>query len=571
MSKPIYFSLLFLFLSGVFDCQAQDANKKPKRIDTQIDSRITNYIESIIPGERTPGIAVAVVQDGQVTYANGFGMADVEHNIPITTNTVFGLASVSKQFTALAIALLIESKDLSLDGDIHLYLPEVPDFKRPILVRHLLFHTSGIRDWSSSLTLAGIKNENVFTKKTINRFIQSQRDLNFDPGTEYAYSNTNYFILAELLEKLNKAEFSDILDQKIFSPLGMRDTGVRNFHGQLIANIATGHSVNDTELVRVNDGSDTHGDSQIYSTVADLAKWVINFQTQGVYSDTIFDLVNSQGHLDTGGLISYGFGNQVESYKGHRAITHGGSCCGYNTQIIRFPRANLGIVVLTNFRLFDANDIAFKIADLYLADSDIQYSEIEESPLTKAVKLTRDELKTFEGVYWNDIGAYSRTILLKDGDLFYRRTDGSENILQSIGNNQFKMLGVKPNIRLKINNENDQSTLVLTVDDNKPIRFSRIVPANYTQKSFTKYQGSFYSSELDTLYHVKTKGEKLVAAHSILGEIPLNPTIKEGIFIGNLEYRLKIEFTQDVNGTANGLLMSYDRDRDIVFKRIDLD
>src|SRR4051794_10174074 len=172
----------------------------------------------------TPGAAVVVIKDGNVFYQNGYGCADLAHGIPITSETVFDVASVSKQFTGLAVAMLIAERRLSLDDDIRAHLPKLPDFGKPITIRHLLHHTSGLRDWSPTLALAGAGWSDPFTIDDILRMLSRQRELEFDPGATSLYSNTGYNLLAEIVAKITGQSFRSWTDENIFKPLGMRHT-----------------------------------------------------------------------------------------------------------------------------------------------------------------------------------------------------------------------------------------------------------------------------------------------------------------------------------------------------------
>ncbi len=313
-----------------------------------------------------PGAAVAVLQDSSVTFDRGYGSAQLEYGIPITPSTVFMVASVSKQFTAFAIAMLADRGDISLDDPVRSHIPELQAAADSITIRQLVYHTSGLRDEFGLLSLAGYRMDDQISKESILRLLYRQQSLNFDPGEEYLYSNSGYTLLAEILERVTGQSFREWTTEHIFAPLGMRDTHFRDDHGEIIADLAQSY-VTDGDTYRrqaVNYGS--VGASGLYTTARDLAIWARNFETMQVGSQRVHELVHEQGVLGSGDTLAYAFGQSVSQYMGKRRVSHSGSHRGYRAHLARFPDERLAVIVLSNLEEFNPSSVAMQVADLFL-------------------------------------------------------------------------------------------------------------------------------------------------------------------------------------------------------------
>jgi len=327
----------------------------------------------------TPGAVVAVVQHGEIVYARGYGMANLEHAAPLTPSTVFLAASVSKQFTAFAIALLADQGKLSLDDDVRRYVPELPAYEHPITIRHLIHHTSGLRDEFELLALAGYRMDDVITKETILRLAFRQQALNFKPGDEYLYANTGYTLLAEIVERVTGQSFRSWTTAHLFEPLGMNDSHFRDDYQAVLKNRAQGYYQDgDRQDGDRQDGEPTYknqvvnyanvGASGLYTTAEDLARWVQNFEDGRVGGRAVLKQVHEQGRLNNGDTLSYAFGLGIGQYKGHARVSHSGSHRGFRTYVARFPDDDLAVIVLSNLDSFQPTGLALQVADLYLVD-----------------------------------------------------------------------------------------------------------------------------------------------------------------------------------------------------------
>ena len=357
----------------------------------------------------TPGAALAVTKDGETIYTQGYGTANLEYDIPITPTTIFDIASVSKQFAAFAIATLAHEGKLSLDDNIRVHLPDVPDFGNTITIRHLLHHTSGLRDWVQSLVIAGVAMEDVISFKHILKMARHQKALNFDPGEAYLYSNTGYNLLAEIVERVTGNSFREWTDAHIFKPLAMTNTHFHDDHQMILKNRAYSYqAVENNGFKHAVNNTTALGSSSLYSTVEDLAKWILNFDDTQIGEQVVLDQMHQQGVLNNGEQISYALGLNIGEYRGLKTGGHSGSWRGFRSHLMRFPDQKFGVVVLCNLDTFSPLRLAEKVADIYLADV---LALVEASDPEKAAEpaedikpepLTPEQLAEFKGDYYTE-------------------------------------------------------------------------------------------------------------------------------------------------------------------------
>jgi CubicO group peptidase (beta-lactamase class C family) len=316
------------------------------------------------------GAAVLIVDAGRVVLAKGYGMANLEYGMPIRANTVFDIASVSKQFAAMAVALLEADKRLSLDDDVRRYVAEVPDFGKTITLRHLIHHTSGIRDWPGTLSIAGWSYQDVISFPQILRMAYHQRDLNFAPGAEYTYSNTGYNLLAEVVGRVSGKSFRAFCDERIFRPLGMTHTHFHDDHTEVVANGADSYRPGpNRKYYRAVSNLTALGSSSLFTTVHDLAKWIDNFHSPKplVGGSAVIARLHERGRLNSGTPIAYAFGQSIGEYRGLRTVSHTGSWAGYRSVLQRFPDQRFAVAILANAADMNPTAIANQISELYLA------------------------------------------------------------------------------------------------------------------------------------------------------------------------------------------------------------
>lgn len=318
--------------------------------------------------EETPGAAVVVVREGEVVFRAGYGMADLDHGIPITPSTVFDVASVSKQFAGFAMASLAESGDIDLDAEVRQYLPELPDFGAPLTVRHLVHHTSGIRDWPLTLMVAGWRFDDIISFDQILRMAWRQEELNFPSGDEYSYSNTGYNLLAEIVQRVTGESFREWTDENIFEPLSMSSSHFQDNHLEVVPNRASGHQPSSAGWMVSPNGLTALGSSSLHASADDMARWLQNFDTHVVGGTAVIERMRTRGVLNTGDTIAYAYGLSGTQWRGQVMWSHTGSWAGNRTILTHFPAIQSGVVVLSNSGNYNPTPTAQQLADIFFGD-----------------------------------------------------------------------------------------------------------------------------------------------------------------------------------------------------------
>jgi CubicO group peptidase (beta-lactamase class C family) len=345
--------------------------------------------------ETTPGCAVGVAQNGRTTLAKAYGLADLEHDVRNTADTIFEAGSVSKQFTAAAVLLLAKEGKLSLDDPVRKYIPEVPDYDVPLTIRHMLNHASGLRDWGSVAGIAGWpRTTRAYSHAHVLEIVSRQRALNFTPGTRYSYSNTGYNLSAILVSRVSAMPFADFTQKRIFGPIGMTRTSWRDDYQRIVKGRAIAYSGDNGQFETLMPFENVHGNGGLLTTVGDLLKWNANF-TSHIVGDAAFSREQeTPGRFNDGRAQGYALGLMVGTHNGLREIAHSGSTAGYRAHLTRFPDQNLSVAVLCNVSSGNATQYAEAVADLYLA------SQMKRQPPAKATHvLTAAEAAAATGMF----------------------------------------------------------------------------------------------------------------------------------------------------------------------------
>jgi CubicO group peptidase (beta-lactamase class C family) len=320
----------------------------------------------------SPGCAVGIIQDGALVYVRGFGRASLEHDLPITGQTVFDIASTSKQFTAACIALLIEDGRLALDDDVRQHIPELPDLGVSVTVAHLLHHTSGWRDYLTLFDLAGYREADYFDEPELLAMLGRQQALNFVPGARYDYSNTGYYLLGVLVERLSGQSPARFAHDHIFTPLGMTRTWFQDDHTRIVPGRSTGYSPAAAGGYRTDMTTlDVVGDGGLLTCVEDLARWdrVFYDNPLGRGGPALIELMTTPGRLADGEPVPYGFGLDLVPYRGLTCISHGGWFVGYRSEMMRFPQQRFTVICLANAGSINPTRLCAQVADLWLAEA----------------------------------------------------------------------------------------------------------------------------------------------------------------------------------------------------------
>ncbi len=545
-----------LFLSG---CQKGPENNA-NTYEAGIDSIFAGFDD---PAK--PGAAVAVVKDGSVIFSKGYGSANLEYDVPVTPQTIFHIASVSKQFTAFSILLLADEGKLSFDDDIRKYIPEVPDFGKTITLRHLASHTSGLRDQWNLLAMAGWRLDDVITKEHVLKLVAKQKALNFEPGDEYTYCNTGFTLLAEVVARVSGKSFAEFTKERIFDPLGMTNTLFYDDHERIVKNRAYSYYFDRTGYKKSVLSYANVGATSLFTTVEDLSLWAMNFESPAVGNNKIIEQLNTLAVLNNGETFGGAYGQFITPYKGLNQIEHGGADAGYRTYLGRFPDQKFAVVVFSNLASSNPGGLALQVADLYLKEEMTKETN-EVAPIPEAITLSAEELGAFSAEYWNATESYSRKIYVKDDTLRYSRGNNNESVLIPINRNTFQMLNVDADLKVKFENKNSKKKMIVSINNENPSTFEEYIPANYSPEELNAFTGTFYSDELSTAYTIGIKDGKLVATHPRNSAITFSP-IKADLFSGDQWYFGMIQYERNASKTISGIRVSSGRVRNLYFQK----
>jgi len=477
----------------------------------QVESHIAIKLDTLfhdLNRTNSPGAAIGVFKDGQIFYMNEYGMADLEHAIPINEKTVFHVGSISKQFVAMSILLLQEQGKLSLDDDIHKYLSELPNYNDVITIKHLLHHTSGIKDHLELQTLKGLNVLNDFAKESIYQLLVNQKSLNFKPGEKYQYSNGGYLLLAKIVNKVSNQTLKDFAFENIFRPLGMNNSTFYDDNGDLIENRAMGYSINEKEGLRnVTMRFDGVGCVGLYTTIEDFFKWDQNFidNKLGNKSSRLTQKMREKGQLGNREKISYGLGLRLEKYKGLNTYGHGGAFGGYRAYYKRFYEQNCAIVIFGNFSQFDPRKIVNKVVDILFEDQITKEPEIQVIKYSKedAVEISVELLDTYTD-YYSKGGKVVKFYVKQD--LLY---------CQQLWNNNSYPIFSKSENEFFVDNSNIFFEFLIggnevVLHQNEKSHWNKLNLDVFIEEERNKYQGKYYCEELDVSYLIKRNKDKTI-------------------------------------------------------------
>ena len=356
--------------------------------------------------DTTPGCAVGVSENGRQTLARAYGMADLEHDVKNQPDTIFEAGSVSKQFTAAAVLLLARDGKLALDDPIRKYMPEVPDYGAPLTIRHMLNHTSGLRDWGSVAGIAGWpRTSRAYTHAHVLDIISRQRALNFPSGTRYSYSNSGYNLAAMLVARVSGMTFAEFTQQRIFTPLKMTRTSWRDDHRRIVKGRAIAYSETGGRFQTLMPFENVHGNGGLLTTVGDLLIWNHNFATHVIGDAAFVQEQEKAGRFNDGRAHGYALGLMVGTRYGLREVAHSGSTAGYTAHLTRFPEQQLSVAVLCNASTGSATQAANAVAAIYLGD------RARSTALQAKHSLTAAEAERVVGLYRSTLNGESANVV----------------------------------------------------------------------------------------------------------------------------------------------------------------
>ena len=463
--------------------------------------------------KHTPGCVLAVIKDGGFIYTRGYGMADLERGVSLTPESIFDIGSTGKQFTAAMIAILADQGLLNLDDSIDKYLPELPAYARQITIRHLIHHTSGVRDYLTLMNLRGLPFENIYAEDFIFDLIARQKGLNFKPGSEYLYSNSGYFLLGTIAKRVTGKHITELIHKLLLNPLGMQHTTFNKDYRPIVKHRAMSYEAGEEEGTFINALalSGGFGDGAILTNVEDLLLWDRNFydnQLNHAQPDLIEQLLCT-GELKNGKSITYAFGLVVDTYKGQKVVKHGGGWAGYRTELMRFPDQHFTVICISNLGKVDPTLLCEGVADIYLEDV-FSIHRKKRSRASRSSALSIQDLETFTGIYQGR--HLTVEISLKDDALYFSK-GLQEDRLFSLGKMKFQV----EDQPLTLSFTGKQNEL-LSINDSgeRIIKLKRVRNHRFTPPSLGIYAGEYFSRELNFQYTITINEDALqLKAHAV--------------------------------------------------------
>jgi CubicO group peptidase (beta-lactamase class C family) len=548
MNMKISWFVFTALLLCFFNAKAQRSRAS---LNTRLDSIFSTGIKTA-----SPGCAAAVIQNGTVIYKNALGLANIENETAISGETVFDIASLSKQFTGLCISKLVGEGKINVDADIHTYLPELPDFGKKITVFNLIHHTSGIRDWPEALRTAGWHYSELADFDDIMKMVKNQRSLDFTPGSLFSYSNTNYNLLAEIVARVSGVSFRRYTDSVIFAPLGMQHTHFRNDVDEVFPKLANSYYFNHGQYFGITNVLTAYGSSSLFTSLDDLTKWMVNFDREFSAKNPDYLRMAQQAKTTAGDSVNYGYGIEIRYQPGLPVISHGGSWAGYRTETMYFPKQHISFVVLSN-----CNDDG--LIDRTCGALQKIFFPKEMAALDKQLTATKMDAKVSPDVLRLDTGTYNWKpaqviIALKDNIFTFQFTGEPAYPLHAVNDSVFTI--AQPGVYLTFKKDPDGKVNTFTYrsrEGKRNIPFKKPAISDYEN-----YAGSYISTEFKAVYTVTWSGSELMIHHARRGDVKL---ILDGpdTFTSDMG---TIRFTRTRNQTT-GFTLSGEKVRNVKFDK----
>jgi CubicO group peptidase (beta-lactamase class C family) len=543
------------------------AGARPLAGQAGLPGDVTRRIDTVFarferPG--SPGCALGVYRDGRMVYAQGYGSAHLELDVPITPATVFDLGSTSKQFTAMSILLLAKDGKLSLDDDVRRFLPELPSYSRPITIRHLLHHTSGLRDYLTLMALAGESFDNVSTDEDALDLIVRQRALDFTPGSEWEYSNTGFFLLSLIVKRASGQSLREFAAARIFGPLGMTHTQFRDDHRSIVPNRAAAYDPPDSTGAYHIDVSNFEqtGDGAVHTTVEDLLLWDRNFYSGQVGGPAVLAEMVRPGTLNDGTTLDYASGLMIGSHRGLRTVSHGGSWGGYRAELLRFPTETVSVACLCNVARSNPSGLARRVAEVVLADrlAPIPAERAATEPATAAAAAAPELL----GAYRDPTSGTVARVGLDSGRVQLEYS-GDTMLLTPEGAGEYSVVGAQARVRFEPASGRTPRLIRISGPGLGHRTLEAIPPFTPPEGALARYAGEYASPELGVGYRIAVESDALALHAPHLPADRLRPTIRDEFESPALGITLR--FTRRAGGQVTGFTVATGRTQGLRFDR----
>jgi len=566
--------------------QAAKTGKARKgTLDSSITARVDKLFEKLARPD-SPGCSLGVSQNGALVYERGYGMANLELGVAITPASVFNIESISKQFTAMSILLLAQRGQLALDDDVRKYITELPDYGTPITLRHLLTHTSGLREGYSLLKLAGWRKDDIQRVDDLMWIIARQRALNFTPGTKYSYSNIGFELLAVIVKRVSGQSLRAFADANIFKPLGMLHTHFHDDPRMIVPNRASGYysgaphgdsavDLQDLHLAMYATYYDQVGDGGLMMTARDMLLWQQNFADARVGGREVVEAMQKPTVLTGGDTSSYGLGLRLYSYRGLRAIGHGGAGEGFSAQVMRYPDQGLAIALFCNLANINNDALVHGVEDIYLADvfpapavRSVTAAPRSVTAAPPTVSLSAEQLASKVGLYRDSSNESLLRISIRDGKL--RAHPGADvavvggTELRPVSENRF-LLPSRTALEFVPAAAGRAQEVRVLAEGGKPRVFQQVNAFAPSSAELRAFEGEYVSSELETTYRLAVRDSGLVIQIKRMPDIVLRPTFTDA-FMGAVVGVVK--FSRDARGVVTGFTVTTRNVQGLRFDRV---
>ena len=514
--------------------------------------RLDAVFSSWAVGDR-PGCAVGVALSGRPVDTRAYGFADLEHAARNTPETIFEAGSVSKQFTAAAILLLAQDGRLSLDDLVRKHVPELPDYGTPLTIRHLLHHTSGLRDWGELAALAGWpRTTRVHTQAHVLDILSRQRALNFTPGTEHSYCNSGYNLAAIIVSRVSGQSFAEFTRQRLFAPLGMTRTSWRDDHTRIVRGRATAYAVTPAGYQILMPFEDVHGNGGLLTTVGDLLTWNRNLATGTVGGAALLTALHERGRLTSGRDLEYAMGLYVTSWRGLREVSHAGATAGYRAFLARYPDRDVDVAVLCNASDADAAGLAHEVTAIALGG-------VAAEGTGPGLALPRVQIETYAGLYRNVVTGEATTIVV-EGDALRL---GRGPALTALGPSTFRVGSGPAMIEFPVS-EDGAVRARLGVRGGESLVLERVPRAAPAAEALAALAGTYRSDEVEASYEVAVADGTLVLKRRPDRAWPLEP-LYEDAFSAPIGL---VRFVRGSQQAVTALTLTTGRVRALPFARV---
>ena len=518
----------------------------------------------------TPGCALGVIRDSEFIYRRGYGLANLEYDLPLGPQSVFRIGSTSKQFTATAIALLAEDGKIALDDPVRHYFPEFPGWADAMTVSQLIHHTSGIRDYLELASLAGkVDDADYYSDAWVLDLLARQRETNFPPGDQYLYSNSGYLLLAHIVQRVSGQSLRKFAGERIFEPLGMRNTHFHDDHNEIVPRRATGYAPMGDNGYRISTTTlDIVGDGSVFTTIDDLLLWDRNFYDNrlGRGGPGLITTLTTPGTLNSGASLDYAFGLRVEDFHGLPMIAHGGAFVGYRAEMLRLPQQKLSIAVLCNRSDAEPTQLARQVAMHYLQlePAAAGVDAVQPGPV-EPTTLSEEALREYVGDFWEETEAFSGKTVVEEGKLWAVHPPTGRSQLVPVGPDRFRMIGAPGELYLTFEREESGITGVSQTTNGKASgQFRRFSRRQATAKELSAYAGDYFSPELDVGYRLSQSGDRLMLEIPNAAEVELTPMFGETF--ESPDYGSFI-FERAEDGVPSGFRLQSGRVKNLAFSR----